>query len=422
MREPRRPRSLGGGAGPSSSGSAFSGQPKYPGRGAKSGLIQGLQGQFPFDGSHFPPLPWGGTAVAASDVKFISDWIDDGCPDGEPAAPPSPAASADLRALALGLAEHKALPSASTNSFKGDKGELKQRKNVESLDETERCKLRYAVWELQKLNKYPLDKRSWNSWAQLHGNECQHGWEQFLPWHRAYLYEFEQTLQDIVPDVTLPYWDWPEPQYQGGQIPPGGSSGIIPEIYRCFLDAGAIAKLRAAGVPAGIGSLEGKAYNSGIEFFAQVVAAIGNDATLQYRPQILDQLYRVNPLWYEWRYPGMFYDAQGNLQPNGLAQQFHHHYPTTAEIEQILGLTSWRDFGGGMDVNQSFGVVDKDPHNTIHIWVGGESPPKGAPGSPGQPATGDMLNNLTAAFDPSSGGTTPTSTGCTANGSSATRG
>lgn len=32
-----------------------------PGRGAASGLIKGLKGQAPFDGSQFPKLPWGGS-------------------------------------------------------------------------------------------------------------------------------------------------------------------------------------------------------------------------------------------------------------------------------------------------------------------------------------------------------------------------
>src|SRR5204862_7758071 len=50
------------------------------GRGAASGLIKGLKGQFPFDGSQFPRLPWGGEPVSPSDILFIETWIDDGCP------------------------------------------------------------------------------------------------------------------------------------------------------------------------------------------------------------------------------------------------------------------------------------------------------------------------------------------------------
>ena len=52
-------------------------------RSARSGLIQGLRGQAPFDGTQYPPLPWGGQTVPEEEIGFISDWIDDGCPAGD---------------------------------------------------------------------------------------------------------------------------------------------------------------------------------------------------------------------------------------------------------------------------------------------------------------------------------------------------
>jgi tyrosinase len=30
----------------------------------------------------------------------------------------------------------------------------------------------------------------------------------FLPWHRAYLYDFEMAMRDRVPEAMLPWWDW----------------------------------------------------------------------------------------------------------------------------------------------------------------------------------------------------------------------
>src|SRR5689334_4267250 len=57
-----------------------SGGPPFAGRGEKSGLIRGLRGDPPFDGTQFPRLPWGGSRVSNDDIAFISDWIDDGCP------------------------------------------------------------------------------------------------------------------------------------------------------------------------------------------------------------------------------------------------------------------------------------------------------------------------------------------------------
>src|SRR5260370_34210237 len=41
------------------------------GRAARSGLIQGLRGDPPFDGSKFPPLPWGGAADKESDPALV---------------------------------------------------------------------------------------------------------------------------------------------------------------------------------------------------------------------------------------------------------------------------------------------------------------------------------------------------------------
>jgi tyrosinase len=35
-----------------------------------------------------------------------------------------------------------------------------------------------------------------------------HGQPAFLPWHRQFLYQFEQALQTIDSSVTVPYWDW----------------------------------------------------------------------------------------------------------------------------------------------------------------------------------------------------------------------
>ena len=60
---------------------------KLPGRGARSGLIIGLRGQSPFDGTQFAQLPWGGKPVSSADIQFIEDWIDAGCPETD--APPS---------------------------------------------------------------------------------------------------------------------------------------------------------------------------------------------------------------------------------------------------------------------------------------------------------------------------------------------
>ena len=431
-----------------SSLSAYAAPTHTPGRGAASGLIIALKGEFPFDGTQFQPLLWGASRVAPSDIQFISDWIDDGCPatdnvftaahqaapaaDDNPAAAeedpaPGPKSAASFMSLATTLGQEVHLVSnRSTNIIKSGAGQLLQRKNVEFLNADELSKLRSGIAAVKNLNQWPMDKRSFNNWARLHGNECQHGWELFLPWHRMLLYEFEKNLQDQVPGVTLPYWDWPMKMYNGGQnpapkdilfpkeittpIPSKYISGIIPTPYRCYLTQDAVTRLIKAGVPQSIAPLgamtsDGKpyAYNSGVELFWAVEQLIGTEAAASYRKDILAELNTINSLWHLFRYPAMFYNAQGEpTGEDGMQSSFHHHYPTSSDMDGILDVNNWKDFGGGPNYDESFGVLDMEPHNTIHIWTGGTNPfnYNGSSKDPNQPQFGDTLNNLTAGYDP----------------------
>ena len=176
------------------------------GRGAASGLIKGLKGQFPFDGTQFPQLPWGGTPPSSSDILFIETWIDDGCP----ATDESPAVAAQVSqplkmALAQGHEPH-ALSTKTINDFSDEAGKTKARKNIECLSPEELERLRRVIRIMRCYDPFhQYDKRSFRFWADIHANNCQHGWEQFLTWHRMYLYYFEQQMQDVDPSVTLPY-------------------------------------------------------------------------------------------------------------------------------------------------------------------------------------------------------------------------
>ena len=81
-----------------------------------------------------------------------------------------------------------------------------------------------AVRSMQTL---PIsDPRSWRYQGAIHGlagmappagapwNECQHATWYFLPWHRAYLYQFERIVRSFVvanggpADWALPYWNY----------------------------------------------------------------------------------------------------------------------------------------------------------------------------------------------------------------------
>ena len=85
------------------------------------------------------------------------------------------------------------------------------RKSVTGLTAAELVALRSALTRMTALS----DDRGFGYWAGIHGLplpiSCTHGSPLFLPWHRAYLYYFEQHLLDQMPSgqsVSLPWWDW----------------------------------------------------------------------------------------------------------------------------------------------------------------------------------------------------------------------
>src|SRR6266478_782002 len=287
-------------------------------RSSRSGLIRGLRGQAPFDGSQFPPLLWGGRSIPEEDIGFISDWIDDACPASDHQS------TFDVAGTTTPTTIEKIDPSnfeevtrtfpvsdASPNEYTYKYGELKQRPNLDCMSAPQLEKLRWAFRELYSLNKWPEDRRSYNNSALIHQNHCQHGWERFLPWHRIYLYEFEQVLQDVCPGVTMPYWDWTMPQY----LPDCPEKGWkIPEYFKAFLTEASIEFLKNATPPldpkdaAKISkAMLGKLYTSQTDFFADVKATIGDDFIKgPHRDRFIDALLASNSLWYPLRYPAEY--------------------------------------------------------------------------------------------------------------------
>lgn len=97
-------------------------------------------------------------------------------------------------------------------------GLLGIRKSVDSLTSGELAALRSGITKMLAV----ADDRGYEYMAGIHGLPlpmwCQHGTPFFLPWHRAYLYFFEQYLMDQESAVRLPWWDWAGDQ-------------AIPEVY-----------------------------------------------------------------------------------------------------------------------------------------------------------------------------------------------
>jgi tyrosinase len=93
------------------------------------------------------------------------------------------------------------------------------RKDLTTLSSDEKQQFVVAVLELKHRGIY-------DRYVEMHDNamnkpvttspeiphpgirNAAHRGPAFLPWHREFLRRFEQELQKINPDVTIPYWDW----------------------------------------------------------------------------------------------------------------------------------------------------------------------------------------------------------------------
>lgn len=176
-----------------------------PDRGARSNLIKALRGEAPFDDSKFNRMPSGLPPMPPEDIQFIQNWIDMDMPDTEIAGDTS------TNAVAAAGSTSAASPPADvtltqTNAVRNANNQPRIRKNINRLSPEELENYKEAIRQIKALPDE--DKRSFNYWASIHANYCRHGTQVFLPWHRAYLIDFEDNLRQFVPGVTIPYWDW----------------------------------------------------------------------------------------------------------------------------------------------------------------------------------------------------------------------
>jgi tyrosinase len=186
---------------------------------------------------------------------------------------------------------------------------VRQRRSVTQLRAPQLATLRGAFRAVQGLN----DDRGYQYHAGIHGlplpKYCKiaHGQALFLPWHRAYLYNFEMALRDQVPDATLAWWDW----------------RVTREVPRAFADR------TADGGPNPL-------------FSVRI-----NDVALRQGRRDPDPTARI-----------LSREPDTARQP-GLPGA--PPLPTRADIDGLMGLGQFNDF---QEQLEGF-------HNDVHVWVGG---------------------------------------------------
>lgn len=84
------------------------------------------------------------------------------------------------------------------------------RRNISSLAPNDPIIQTYKD-AVAKMKALPMsDPRNWTKQAQIHYNHCPHNNWFFLPWHRGYLYYFEEICRELTGNdsFALPYWNW----------------------------------------------------------------------------------------------------------------------------------------------------------------------------------------------------------------------
>ncbi|HEX2103319.1 MAG TPA: tyrosinase family protein [Solirubrobacteraceae bacterium] len=115
--------------------------------------------------------------------------------------------------------------------------------SLESVDVWEPVTLAYARAVATMRARDPEDPTSWRYQAAIHGsreppregwNQCQHRSWWFLPWHRMYIYRFEEIVRSIVladggpDDWGLPYWNYSK-GFPSNTLPPAFREPRMPD-------------------------------------------------------------------------------------------------------------------------------------------------------------------------------------------------
>ncbi len=164
----------------------------------------------------------------------------------------------------------------------------------------------------------------------------------FGPWHRFYLLQFEQALQNVDPSVNLPYWDWTNH---------ASTENII------FQD-------NFVGPNGGLGGIGGGTVQSG--YFAFDAPSSGANPT------------PLPPWWpaglLGWRVKTQLEQGHGNT----LTRSFSNFstLETQADVHTCLSQPNYENPNGFRPYLEGGGAFQM--HNGMHGWVGGDM---GAPNS-----------------------------------------
>lgn len=260
-----------------------------------------------------------------------------------------------------------------------------------------------------------VDKLSPTDIYAYWGGYCNHGNALFPTWHRVYVHKVEQALQSIVPGVMLPFWDETDAATLAGGIP----SVLTAETFE--LDGATIPNpLKSFVLPEEIedgywGDNENGEHSpyfkpKGYETVRYPLSGlVGNEddraKTEAHNAEYADAAQNVELLNNNvrvWLHGGDPTPTEPDPNGVGIYAKFVAclSAPNYTVFSNTTSAESWNNAG-----NPHVTPLE-DPHNDIHLSVGGFDLPLAQFGGDGSTsgrvagANGDMGENNTAALDP----------------------
>lgn len=259
----------------------------------------------------------------------------------------------------------------------------------------------------------PTDPDSFTTIASYHGLPawfCQHGNVLFPLWHRAYLLRLERALRKVLNDDTfaMAYWNETSPSSAEKGLPAifttetyswSDGSGSVPNPLFSF-------KLQSA-----IKDLGGKIYNKPVGYQTVRYPWSGlvsgqfeaktqqHNATVSSMPaaQITDLL---NQNVITWLTKETYTNSDGEQFPSGEIDKFKAclKAPNFTVFSNTTSANAWNKKHASPNIPVV--VALEEPHNALHLAIGGFAVPGEGNRSAYEFANGDMGDNETAAYDP----------------------
>jgi tyrosinase len=175
--------------------------------------------------------------------------------------------------------------------------QLRHRKSVTALNPEDLTNLRTAITKMEAIK----DDRGFGHWAGIHGLPlpmyCHHGDLLFLPWHRAYLYFFEQYLMDQVDAARLPWWDWTDQAGIPAAFATAKVGGRANPLASGPISGIPAAQFTAEGVPKRTTTFRRPKANSQLPSPAQVNQILSLSKFDDFSMQVEDQLHNRVHVW-----------------------------------------------------------------------------------------------------------------------------